>query len=115
MGKTRRWKGVHPTRASGTTAVRQLRDSWERRMVDRAERAAVQAAQHEMNEQIRNYKQGLRERRLAKEKKKEENKLKGQQYQVITNTSKLKKMNKKQLRLIRKMDTTAANTIKPTA
>ncbi|KAL3926553.1 MAG: hypothetical protein SGPRY_003247, partial [Prymnesium sp.] len=47
-----------------------------------------------------------REQRLEKEKKKEENRAKGQQYQVITDTSKLKKMSKKQLKLVKKADTT---------
>ena len=47
-----------------------------------------------------------RERREAKEKRKQENKERGFQYQVITNTSKIKKMSKKQLRQIKKADTT---------
>ena len=46
-----------------------------------------------------------RERREAREKKKQENKERGLQYQVITNTSKIKKMSKKQLRSIKKADT----------
>lgn len=32
--------------------------------------------------------------------------MRGQQYQVITNTAKIKKMSKKQLRQIKKADTT---------
>lgn len=46
-----------------------------------------------------------RERREAKEKKKQENRERGLQYQVITNSSKIKKMSKKQLRQIKKADT----------
>ena len=42
---------------------------------------------------------------LREEKKKEENREKGLQYQVITNTSKIKKMSRKQLKQIRKADT----------
>eukprot|EP00308_Calcidiscus_leptoporus_P026891 CAMPEP_0119377710 /NCGR_PEP_ID=MMETSP1334-20130426/46286_1 /TAXON_ID=127549 /ORGANISM="Calcidiscus leptoporus, Strain RCC1130" /LENGTH=124 /DNA_ID=CAMNT_0007396713 /DNA_START=8 /DNA_END=382 /DNA_ORIENTATION=+ len=106
MGKVRKWKGAHAGRASSTTKVPQLRSSWEERLQERAERAAVLAAQREVDETIRASKRAEREARQAKEKKKEENKLKGLQYQVINNTSKIKKMSKKQLRLIRKMDTT---------
>ena len=46
-----------------------------------------------------------REAREEREKRKQENKEKGVQYQVISNTSKIKKMSKKQLRLIKKADT----------
>ena len=46
-----------------------------------------------------------RERRQERERKKKENKEKGLQYQVISDTKKIKKMSKKQLRQIKKADT----------
>ena len=83
----------------------QLKTSWDRRLKERADRAAVQAAQREVDETIRAEKRQEREEREAREKKKKENKERGLQYQVITNTSKIKKMSKKQLKNIRKADT----------
>ena len=50
---------VHRGRASGTTAVPQLRASWDKRLQERAERAAVMAAQAEVDETIRKEKQAL--------------------------------------------------------
>ena len=75
-------------------------------MKERADRAAVQAAQREVDETIREEKRAEREMREAREQKKKENKDRGLPYQVISNTSKIKKMSKKQLRNIRKADTT---------
>uniref|UniRef100_A0A7S4C5K7 Coiled-coil domain-containing protein 86 n=1 Tax=Chrysotila carterae TaxID=13221 RepID=A0A7S4C5K7_CHRCT len=106
MGKIRSWKPATGIRASGSTNVPQLRSSWDKRLQQRAERAALQAAQREVDEKIRSVKQEERKRREEKEKKKEENKQKGMQYQVISNTSKIKKMSKRQLKNIKKMDTT---------
>jgi rRNA-processing protein CGR1 len=111
MGKIRKWKPAQTSRSSSTTAVPQLRSTWEQRLKQRSDRAAVQAAQRAVDETIRAQKRAEREEREAREKRKEENKEKGLQYQVITNTAKIKKMSKKQLRLIRKTDTTG---VKPT-
>lgn len=49
--------------------------------------------------------QAEREQREEKERKKKENQDKGVSHQVITNTAKIKKMSKKQLRNIKKADT----------
>ena len=105
MGKIRRWKPAQTSRGSSTTAVPQLRKSWDRRLKERADHAAVQAAQKAVDDTIREQKRAEREERERREQKKKENKERGLQYQVITNTAKIKKMSKKQLRLIRKMDT----------
>ena len=127
----------------------QLRDSWEKKLKARADRASVLAAQAEVDEEIRRVKrvrahpepfgtragcacprdrarlrptrrgrrgrvltrpahvaQADRELREAREKKKEENKARGLQYQIITDSRKLKRMSKKQLRQVKKADTT---------
>ena len=105
MGKIRKWKSVHTGRGSSVIAVPQLRTSWEKRLEQRADREATLAAQREVDEQIRAQKRAEREEREVREKRKEDNKQRGLQYQVITNTAKIKKMSKKQLRLIKKADT----------
>ena len=105
MGKIRKWKPAVTDKASTTKAMPHLSKSWAARTKERTERAAVMAAQKEIDEQIRTEKRAEREHREMREKQKEENKEKGQQYQVISNTAKIKKMSKKQLRLIKKADT----------
>ena len=105
MGKIRSWKPAVTNKASTTKANPQLRKSWEARCKERADRAAVLRAQQQVDETIRAEKRAEREEREAREKRKAENKEKGQQFQVISDTSKIKKMSKKQLRLIRKADT----------
>ena len=74
-------------------------------MQQRMAQKATQAAQAAIDEQIRAEKREERAKREEKEKKKKEARDKGSSYQVITNTSKIKKMSKKQLKSIRKADT----------
>ena len=107
MGKIRKWKPALQTKEKGTATKSnpQLSRSWEQRTKERAEREAVLKAQREADELIRAEKRAEREEREEREKRKAENKEKGQQYQVISDTSKIKKMSKKQLRLIKKADT----------
>ena len=62
MGKTRPWKTAKTGAASSTINVSKcgsgLKPSWDQRMKERAARAAVQAAQREVDEQIRQEKEG---------------------------------------------------------
>jgi hypothetical protein len=51
------------------------------------------------------FNQEIIRKRLQKKQWKEENEKKSMIYQVITNTDKIKKMSRKQLKLVRKMDT----------
>ena len=105
MGKIRKWKSTWKGAAGSTTVDKGNKISLEKRLQMRAERAATQAAQRAVDDTIRQQKRAEREEREAREKRKKENKEKGLQYQVITNASKIKKMSKKQLRLIKKADT----------
>ena len=87
MGKTRPWKTAKTGAASSTINVSKcgsgLKPSWDQRMKERAARAAVQAAQREVDEQIRQEKREIRERREEKQRRKEENRAKGTSFQVV--------------------------------
>ena len=150
MGKVRSWKPAQRARGSSTTRVPQLRDSWEKRLQQRAERAAVQAAQAAIDDQIRTEKQARRtvasltrrpphpslcaagRAQAARGEGEEKGGEQGPRDAIpsgalrpgwnprrdtsaervlpnapqISNTAKIKKMSKKQLRQIKKMDTT---------
>jgi F0F1-type ATP synthase epsilon subunit len=81
---------------------RTLSTSWERKLAVRAERAEVKALEAQVKAKRAEIGQKLKEKRLAKEKRKAENALKSSKVQVITKTDKIKKMNKKQLRSVLK-------------
>jgi len=106
MGKVRAWKPAQKARGSSVkNATPQLKDSWEKRMQQRTDRASVLEMQKSVDDEIRAEKKAEREQREEKERKKKENQDKGVSHQIITNTAKIKKMSKKQLRNIKKADT----------
>ena len=105
MGKIRKWKPAAKKPSSQNTIDKGNKISLERRMQMRAERTAVKAAMAEVEEEIKTTKRAEREERERREALKKERKEKGVQYQVITNTAKIKKMSKKQLRQMKKADT----------
>ncbi len=99
------WKPQQTMRSSMTVYKanpRTLSTSWERKLADRAERAEVKALEAQVKAKRAEIGLKLKEKRLAKEKRKAENALKSSKVQVITKTDKIKKMNKKQLRSVLK-------------
>merc|ERR1712129_334580 len=100
----RKWKKPEASRGSSiTSSAQKAKPSWEKRLQERAELKSVQAAQNAITDTIIAEKRAARE---AKALRKKENEQKGMSYQVITDTKKIKKMSKKQLKSISKMDTT---------
>lgn len=107
MGKVRKWKKPEASRGSSVVSTAQkAKPSWEKRLQQRAELKSLQAAQSAANDTIISEKRAARAAREAKALRKKENQEKGLSYQVISNTKKIKKMSKKQLKSISKMDTT---------
>ena len=84
------------------TLLRELQATQERCEKHEARESALAREEAQARELVRELRALAEE---AREARKKENKEKGQQYQVITNTAKIKKMSKKQLRQIKKADT----------
>jgi len=71
---------------------------WKERMERKKSTKDVKTLQSELMQAAGERKQGEREKREAKAKRREENETKSQVVQLVTNTRKLKKLNRKQLR-----------------
>jgi len=107
----RPWKPVKE-RFSSMKKVKPLRTSWKRKMQLKNEKQSLKDFQNQLNEARRQEKLEYRARVEAHRKQKEENSKRSDVVQVITNTAKLKRMKKKQLRKIEKRDTTGVKTKK---
>ncbi|KAK9759210.1 Cgr1 family [Popillia japonica] len=88
-----------------TVKSRGIKTSFEKKKQLREELARVKQASREIIAAKKEEKQKKKERRRENLKRQKENQRKSEVVQVITNTSKLKKMKKKQLRHIEKRDT----------
>ncbi|XP_026740662.1 coiled-coil domain-containing protein 86 [Trichoplusia ni] len=82
-----------------------LRNNFEKKTALRIEMKKTRELSKQMLEEIKQKELERKERRRENIKRTEENKRKAEVVQVITNTAKLKRMRKKQLRFIEKRDT----------
>jgi len=82
--------------------VKSLHPSWSKRSKERAERESVKKYQKELKEAIAVEKEEKRIRIEENRRRREENAKKAEIVQKITDSSKIKRMKKKQLRLIEK-------------
>ncbi|XP_064392188.1 coiled-coil domain-containing protein 86-like [Halichondria panicea] len=100
--KSRRiWR--EPGEKSGSIiAAPGMRSSWKRRLVERAERKAMKEREHDLKEGAKKEKEVRRKRIEDKRQRKLDNEKKGEIVQQITNSAKLKRLNKKQMRSIQK-------------
>lgn len=83
-------------------SVKSLHPSWNRRLKDRAERESIKNYQKELKETAAKEKEEKRLRSEENKKRREENIKKAEIVQNITDSSKIKRMKKKQLRQIQK-------------
>ncbi|CAH0595424.1 unnamed protein product [Chrysodeixis includens] len=82
-----------------------LRNNFQKKTALRMEMKKTRELSKQMLEEIKQKELERKERRRENIKRTEENKRKAEVVQVITNTAKLKRMRKKQLRFIEKRDT----------
>lgn len=95
-------------RFSSIVKTKGIRPDFQRKTSLRIELKRTRDLSKQILEQIKEKEQAKKERRRENIKRAEENKKKSEVVQVITNTAKLKRMKKKQLRFIEKRDTNNA-------
>ncbi|XP_031415729.1 coiled-coil domain-containing protein 86 [Clupea harengus] len=99
------WKDRNKQRFSALLRDKPLCTSWEKKMEARREKDLVKKYHLQLREGSAKEKQDKRKRREETLKRRAENERKSEIVQVIRNTSKIKRMKKKQLRKIEKRDT----------
>uniref|UniRef100_A0A6M2CLB2 Coiled-coil domain-containing protein 86 n=2 Tax=Rhipicephalus microplus TaxID=6941 RepID=A0A6M2CLB2_RHIMP len=102
------WKS-EKKRFSSMVKDRPLKTSWKFKMEQRAERKALLALDREIKEEKKRKIEEKKRRREENLRRREENAKKSEVVQIIKNTAKIKRMSKKQLRLIKKADTTVVS------
>ncbi|KAJ0172992.1 hypothetical protein K1T71_011168 [Dendrolimus kikuchii] len=98
------WKSDRE-RFSSINKTKGLRQNLEKKNALRFELKRTKELSKQVLAEIKDKEQKRKERRKENIRKSEENKRKSEVVQVITNTAKLKRMRKKQLRFIEKRDT----------
>lgn len=98
------WKN-EKKKFSSIIKTRGIRNSFEKKQALRAELKRIKEASKAIIAAKEEEKEQKKQRRRENLKRQEENQKKSEVVQVITNTSKIKKMKKKQLRYIEKRDT----------
>lgn len=99
------WKN-EKTKFSLTIKTKGIRSSFEKKKALQEELKRVKELSKAIKAKKEEEKEQKKQRRRENLKRQEENRKKSEIVQVITNTSKIKKMKRKQLRYIEKRDTT---------
>lgn len=92
-------------RFSSINKTKGLRQDFQKKTALRLELKRTKDLSKQVQEELKNKEIERKERRRQNIAKAEENRRKAEVVQVITNTAKLKRMKKKQLRFIQKRDT----------
>ncbi|XP_045770688.1 coiled-coil domain-containing protein 86 [Maniola jurtina] len=98
------WK-TKKNRFSSIVKTKGIKPDFQRKTALRLELKRTKELSKQIQEQMKEKEQVRKERRRENLKRTEENKKKSEIVQVITNTAKLRRMKKKQLRFIEKRDT----------
>eukprot|EP01135_Chromosphaera_perkinsii_P011851 Nk52_evm1s2507 gene=Nk52_evmTU1s2507 len=97
-------EGIHAVVLEGVSKGACLRGagrkSWEGKMKQRADQRAVREMEAEWRERVQREREEKRRRREEKKERREANSKKSEVVQVITNSRKIKKMSRKQLKQI---------------
>uniref|UniRef100_A0A4W5LPR4 Coiled-coil domain-containing protein 86 n=1 Tax=Hucho hucho TaxID=62062 RepID=A0A4W5LPR4_9TELE len=101
------WKDRNKQRFSSLVRDKPLCSSWEKKMEAKREKELVKKYALQLKEDKAREKEEKRKRHEENLKRRAENERKGEVVQVIRNTTKIKRMKKKQLRKIEKRDTLA--------
>lgn len=101
------WKNRNKQRFSALVRDKPLCSSWEKKMEAKREKDLVKQYTSQLNAEKVRQKEEKRKRREDNLKRRAENERKSEIVQVIRNTTKIKRMKKKQLRRIEKRDTLA--------
>ncbi|KAM9857562.1 coiled-coil domain-containing protein 86 [Aulostomus maculatus] len=101
------WKDRNKQRFSAMVRDKPLCSSWEKKMAAKREKELVKQYSLQLREQKDLQKEEKRKRREENLKRRAENERRAEIVQVIRNTTKIKRMKKKQLRRIEKRDTLA--------
>ncbi|XP_076876230.1 coiled-coil domain-containing protein 86 [Brachyhypopomus gauderio] len=99
------WKDRNKQRFSAVLQDKPLRSSWQKKMEAKREKEIVKQYSQKLKDEKAREKEEMRKRREENLRRRAENEKKAEIVQVITNTAKLKRMKKKQLRKIEKRDT----------
>ncbi|KAK6324958.1 hypothetical protein J4Q44_G00043000 [Coregonus suidteri] len=101
------WKDRNKQRFSALVRDKPLCSSWEKKMEAKREKELVKKYSVQLKEDKAREKEEKRKRHEENLKRRAENERKAEVVQVIRNTTKIKRMKKKQLRKIEKRDTLA--------
>ncbi|KAA0722045.1 Coiled-coil domain-containing protein 86 [Triplophysa tibetana] len=99
------WKDRNKQRFSALLRDKPVRSSWEKKMEAKREKQVVKQYQQQLKDEKARVKEEKKMRRAENLKRRAENERKAEIVQVIKNTTKIKRMKKKQLRKIEKRDT----------
>merc|ERR1711868_42046 len=98
----RAWKTVRTGRYSEIRKTKAFSSSWEEKIKQKKDKRAVKLHEQQLKETLKKEKEEKRARKEENLKRRLENEKKAEVTQKIKNTAKIKRMKKKQLRMIAK-------------